>query len=185
MVMSVDICECGCSEFGHDVGGLWEELGQPEYEGWQQHRCTKRCSEPCFVARCRDSFDGDGFWVWCRDCDIQCSGSFEEWSDEPQDDADDYVREDEDEISPEYHEFTSEQFARRWKPVDIGTQIQVDFSEETFVITAAVILNEFGDLTRLSTFDGRPNQPQVRAFFATGPDGFEILVHLSEIVGVA
>ena len=185
MVMSVDICECGCSEFGHDVGGLWEELNQPEYEGWQQHRCTKRCSEPCFVARCRDSFDGDGFWVWCRDCDIQCSGSFEEWSDEPQDDADDYVREDEDEISPEYHEFTSEQFARRWKPVDIGTQIQVDFSEETFVITDAVILNEFGDLTRLSTFDGRPNQPQVRAFFATGPDGFEILVHLSEIVGVA
>ena len=185
MVMSVGVCECGCGEFGHDVGGLWEELGQPEYEGWQQHRCTKRCSEPCFVARCRDSFDGDGFWVWCRECDIQCSGSFEEWSDEPQDDADDYVREDEDEISPEYHEFTSEQFARCWKPVDIGTQIQVDFSEETFVITDAVILNEFGDLTRLSTFDGRPNQPQVRAFFATGPDGFEILVHLSEIVGVA
>ena len=185
MVMSVGICECGCSEFGHDVGGLWEELNESEYDDWQRHRCTKQCSEPCLVARSRDGFDGDGFWVWCRECDIQCSGSYEEWSDEPQDDADDYVREDEDEISPEYHEFTSEQFARRWKPVDIGTQIQVDFSEETFVITDAVILNEFGDLTRLSTFDGRPNQPQVRAFFATGPDGFEILVHLSEIVGVA
>ncbi len=184
-MMSVGICECGCSEFGHDVGGLWEELSDSDYEGWQQHRCTKRCCEPCLVARCRDGFDGDGFWVWCRECDIQCSGSFEEWSDEPQDDADDYAGEDEDEISPEYHEFTSERFARRWKPVDIGTQIQVDFNEESFVITDAVVLNEFGDLTRLSTFNGRPNQPQVRAFFATGPDGFEILVHLSEIVGVA
>ncbi len=123
--------------------------------------------------------------MWCRDCDIQCSGSFEEWSDEPQDDASEDVREDEDDISPEYHDFASEQFARRWKPVDIGTQIQVDFSGESFVITDAVVLNEFGDLTRLSTFDRRPTQPQVRAFFATGPDGFEILVHLSEIVGVA
>jgi len=185
MMMSVGICQCGCSEFGHDVGGLWEELSESDYEGWQQHRCTKQCSEPCLVARCRDGFDGDGFWVWCRECDIQCSGSFEEWSDEPHDDPDDYAGEDEDEISLEYHEFTSEQFARCWKPADIGTQIQVDFNEESFVITDAVILNEFGDLTRLSTFGGRPNQPQARAFFATGPDGFEILVHLSEIVGVA
>jgi len=47
-----------------------------------------------------------------------------------------------------------------------------------------VVLNEFGDLARLSTFDRRPNQPKVRAFFATGPDGFEVLVHLSEIVDV-
>ena len=184
MVMSVGICECGCGEFGHDVGGLWEELSEPEYEGWQQHRCTKQCSEPCLVARCRDSFDGDGFWVWCRECDIQCSGSFEEWSDEPQDDASEDVREDEDDISPEYHDFASEQFARRWKPVDIGTQLRVDFSEENFVITDAVILNEFGDLARLSTLAVWPNEPQVRAFFATSTDGFEVLVNLSEIIDV-
>ena len=179
MVMSVGICECGCGEFGHDVGGLWEELSEPEYQGWQRHRCTKQCSEPCLVARCRDGFDGDGFWVWCRECDIQCSGSYEEWSDEPQDDPSD-----EDEMSPDYSDDVSEQFTNRWKPVDLGTQIRVDFSEESFVITDAVVLNNFGDLTRLSTFDTRPDQPQVRAFFATGPDGVEILVNLSEVVDV-
>jgi len=184
MVMSVGICECGCGEFGHDVGGLWEELSEPAYEGWQRHRCTKQCSEPCLVARCRDSFDGDGFWVWCRECDIQCSGSFEEWNDEPQDDASQDVGEDEDDISPEYGDVASERFALRWKPVDIGTHIQVDFSEESFVITDAVILNEFGDPTRLSAFEVRPDQPLVRAFFATGPDGFELLVELDEITDV-
>ena len=185
MVMSVGICECGCSEFGHDVGGFWEELSEPAYEGWQRHRCTKRCSEPCLVARCRDGFDGDGFWVWCRDCDIQCSGSFEEWSDEPQDEFSDDVDEDGDGVSSQHCEVVSEQFGRRWKPVDIGTQIRVDFSEETFVITDAVILNEFGDLARLSTLAIRPNAPQVRAFFATGSDGFEVLVNLSEVIDVA
>ena len=184
MVMSVGVCECGCGEFGHDVGGLWEELSEPEYEGWQQHQCTKQCLEPCLLARCRDGFDGDGFWVWCRDCDIQCSGSFEEWSDEPQDDASEDVGEDEGDISPEYDEFASEQFARRWKPVDIGTQIRVDFSGESFVITDAVILNEYQDLARLSSLSVRPNNPRVRAFFATGPDGVEVLVNLSEIVDV-
>ena len=161
MVMSVGICECGCSEFGHDVGGFWEELSEPAYEGWQRHRCTKRCSEPCLVARCRDGFDGDGFWVWCRDCDIQCSGSFEEWSDEPQDEFSDDVDEDGDGVSSQHCEVVSEQFGRRWKPVDIGTQIRVDFSEGTFVITDAVILNEFGDLARLSTLAIRPNEPPV------------------------
>ena len=185
MVMSVGICECGCSEFGHDVGGFWEELSEPAYKGWQRHRCTKRCSEPCLVARCRDGFDGDGFWVWCRDCDIQCSGSFEEWSDEPQDEFSDDVDEDGDGVSSQHCEMVSEQFGRRWKPVDIGTQIRVDFSEETFVITDAVILNEFGDLARLSTLAIRPNEPQVRAFFATGSDGFEVLVNLSEVIDVA
>ena len=184
MVMSVGICECGCSEFGHDVGGFWEELSEPDYQGWQQHRCTKQCSEPCLVARCRDGFDGDGFWVWCRDCDIQCSGSFEEWSDEPQDEFSDDVDEDGDGVSSQHCEVVSEQFGRRWKPVDIGTQIRVDFSEETFVITDAVILNEFGDLARLSTLAIRPNEPQVRAFFATGSDGFEVLVNLSEVIDV-
>jgi len=185
MVMSVGICECGCSEFGHDVGGFWEELSEPAYEGWQRHRCTKRCSEPCLVARCRDGFDGDGFWVWCRECDIQCSGSFEEWSDEPQGEFSDDVDEDGDGVSSQHCEVVSEQFGRRWKPVDIGTQIRVDFSEETFVITDAVILNEFGDLARLSTLAIRPNEPQVRAFFATGSDGFEVLVNLSEVIDVA
>ena len=184
MVMSVGICECGCSEFSHDVGGLWEELSEPDYEGWQQHRCTKQCLTPCLVARCRDSFDGDGFWFWCRDCDIQCSGSFEEWSDEPQDDPSDDAGEDQDEIPTDHSELASERFDKRWKPVDIGTQIRVDFSEENFVITDAVILNNVGDPTRLSTLEVRPDQPQVRAFFATGSDGFEILVHLNEIADV-
>jgi len=137
------------------------------------------------VARCRDGFDGDGFWVWCRECDIQCSGSFEEWSDEPQDEFSDDVDEDGDGVSSQHCEVVSEQFGRRWKPVDIGTQIRVDFSEETFVITDAVILNEFGDLARLSTLAIRPNEPQVRAFFATGSDGFEVLVNLSEVIDVA
>ena len=178
MVMSVGVCECGCGEFGHDVGGLWEELSQPEYEGWQQHRCTKECLRPCLVARSRDGFDGDGLWVWCRECDIQCSGSYEEWSDEANDDGIEY------EISPNDSELATEEFTRRWKPVDIGTQIRVDFSKENFVITDAVILNNAGDPTRLSTLEVRPDQPQVRAFFATGPDGFEVLVHLSEIVDV-
>ena len=184
MVMSVGICECGCGEFGHDVGGMWEELSQPEYEGWQQHQCTKQCVDPCLLARCRDSFDGDGFWVWCRDCDIQCSGLFEEWSDEHQEDPSD-GEEAEDEVSSDYSELATERVARRWKPVDIGTQIRVDFSEESFVITDAVVLNEYEDLARLSTFPVRPNNPQLRAFFAAGPDGVEVLVHLSEIVDVA
>jgi len=29
-----------------------------------------------------------------------------------------------------------------------------------------------------------PNEPQVRAFFATAPDGFEVFVDLSEIIEV-
>ena len=184
MVVSVGICECGCSEFGHDVGGLWEELSEPDYRGWQQHRCTKQCLSPCLVARCRDSFDGDGFWVWCRECDIQCSGSYQEWSDEPQDDFTDDIDEEAEALSSEYGEVASEEFARRWKPVDIGTQIRVDFGEGSFVITDAVILNEFGDLTRLSTLASRPSKPQVQAFFAAGPDGVEVLVNLSEITDV-
>lgn len=178
MVMSVGVCECGCGEFGHDVGGLWEELNQPEYEGWQQHRCTKECLKPCLVARSRDGFDGDGFWVWCRECDIQCSGSYEEWSDEANDDGIEY------EISPNDSELATEEPARRWKPVDIGTRIRVDFSEDSFVIIDAVILNEFGDLTRLSSLAVWPSEPQVRAFFATGSDGFEVLINLCEIVDV-
>ena len=184
MVMSVGICECGCGEFGHDVGGLWDELNQPEYEGWQQHQCTRRCSNPCLLARCRESLEGDGFWVWCRDCDIQCSGSFEEWSDEPQEDQSNDADEDEDEIQPDYNKANTERFASNWKPIDIGTQIRVDFSEENFVITDAVILNKFGDLARLNTLAVWPNEPKVRAFFATAPDGFEVLVDLSEIIEV-
>ena len=185
MIMSVGICECGCGEFDHEVGGLWEELDQPEYENWQRHQCTKQCLAPCLVARCRDGFDGDGFWVWCGNCDIQCSGSWEAWRDEPQEEESDDTDEDgDDELPEEYSEVASKQFASRWTPVDIGTQIRVDFSEESFVITDAVILNEFEDLTRISTLPVRPNEPQVRAFFATGVDGAEILVNLSEITDV-
>jgi hypothetical protein len=103
------------------------------------------------------------------------------YSDEPQEEESDDTDEDEDEESPEeYSEVASEQFASRWAPVDIGTQIRVDFSEESFVITDAVILNEFEDLTRLSTLPARPDQPQVREFFAIGSDGFEILVELGK-----
>ena len=163
-----------------------EEEPPPDYENWRQHQCTKQCTSPCLVARCRDSFDGDGFWVWCSNCDIQCPTSWATYSDEPQEDENDDTDEFEDEEPPEeYSEDASEQFTRRWTPVDIGTQIRVDFSEEIFVITDAVILNEYQDLARLSSLSVRPNNPQVQAFFTTGLDGFEILVHLSEIVGVA
>ena len=162
-----------------------EEGPPPDYENWRQHQCTKQCLAPCLVARCRDSFDGDGFWVWCSNCDIQCPSSWETYSDDPQEDENDDTDEFEDEEPPEeYSEVASEQFARRWTPVDIGTQIRVDFSEESFVITDAVVLNEFEDLARLSTLPERPHEPQVRAFFATGPDGVEILVNLSEITDV-
>ena len=183
MVMSVGICECGCGEFDHEVGDASEEH-EPDYENWQRHQCTKQCPSPCLVARCRDSFDGDGFWVWCSNCDIQCPTSWAAYSDEPQEDENNDTDEFEDETSPEYSEVASEEFTRRWTPVDIGTRIRVDFSEESFVITDAVVLNEFEDLARLSTLSVRPNQPQVRAFFATGPDGVEILVNLSEITDV-
>ena len=162
-----------------------EEGPPPDYENWRQHQCTKQCLAPCLVARCRDSFDGDGFWVWCSNCDIQCPSSWETYSDDPQEDENDDTDEFEDEEPPEeYSEVASEQFARRWTPVDIGTQIRVDFSEESFVITDAVVLNEFEDLARLGTLPERPHEPQVRAFFATGPDGVEILVNLSEITDV-
>ena len=83
MPMSVGICECGCGEFGHDVGG-WEELEEHEHDRWQKHRCGPDCISPCLVARCRES---DGFWTWCLECDILCSGWFEEWSDEPHEDC--------------------------------------------------------------------------------------------------
>ena len=157
----------------------------PNYENWQRHQCTKQCPSPCLVERCRDSFDGDGFWVWCSNCDIQCPTSWAAYSDEPQEDENDDTDEfEDDELPEEYSEVASEQFSNRWTPVDIGTQIRVDFSEENFVITDAVILNEFEDLARLSTLPVRPNEPQVRAFFATGPDGVEILVNLSEITDV-
>ncbi|HIE72404.1 MAG TPA: hypothetical protein EYP98_20800, partial [Planctomycetes bacterium] len=65
--------------FDLGVGG-WEELEEHEHDRWQKHRCGPDCVSPCLIARCRES---DGFWTWCPNCDVLCSGWFEEWSDEP------------------------------------------------------------------------------------------------------
>ena len=174
MVMSVGICECGCSEFGHDVGGLWEELSEPDYRGWQQHRCTKQCLSPCLVARCRDSFDGDGFWVWCRECDIQCSGSYEEWSDDPEEgiefesssnaDGDDVPR------------------GVSWPP-QVGEKIIVNFTSEELLVSEWVVVNDAGDPVRAkhTTIDVRCQD--VYALYCLTGAGDEVLVLLKDLCG--
>ena len=172
MVMSVGICECGCGEFGHDVGGLWEELSDPGYEGWQQHRCTKQCSEPCLVARCRDSFDGDGFWVWCRECDIQCSGSFESWSDDPEEgiefesssntDGDDVPRD----VS--------------WPP-QVGERISVNFTPEELLVSEWVVINDAGDPVRAKHATSGAHYQDVYALYCLTQAGDEALVLFEDL----
>ena len=172
MVMSVDICECGCSEFGHDVGGLWEELSDPEYEGWQRHRCTKQCSEPCLVARCRDSFDGDGFWVWCRECDIQCSGSFESWSDDP-----------EEGIEFELVANTGRDDVPRgvsWPPA-IGEKVRVNFSSEELIVTEWIVLNEIGDPQRSTTNAVNISRGSVHAAYCERANGELVLIEPADL----
>ena len=174
MVMSVGVCECGCGEFGHDVGGFWEELNEPEYEGWQQHRCTRHCSNPCLVARCRESLEGDGFWVWCRECDIQCSGSFESWSDDPE----------------EGIEFESGSNSNRddvpggvsWPPF-IGDRVKVDFTSEELTVSEWIILSEAGDPVRARTADLRADRALVFALYCTDRAGKEILVLTQDLTG--
>ena len=172
MAMSVGICECGCSEFGHDVGGLWEELSEPEYEGWQRHRCTKQCSEPCLVARCRDSFDGDGFWVWCRECDIQCSGSFESWSDDPE----------------EGIEFESSSNTDRddvpqgvsWPP-QVGERISVNFTPEELLVSEWVVINDAGDPVRAKHATSGAHYQDVYALYCLTQAGDEALVLFEDL----
>lgn len=170
MVMSVGVCECGCSEFGHDVGGLCEELGQSEYEGWRQHRCTKECLDPCLVARCRDGFDGDGFWVWCRECDIQCSGSYEEWSDESTEEG---VR----------NEELPRDFPHLELQLEIGSNIQVNFLPGVMTVTDLVFLTEEGDPVRKTHLDTPTAAGNICAIFASlGANDEEFLVERHEIV---
>ena len=167
MVMSVGICECGCGEFGHDVGGDWAELSEPEYEGWQRHRCTKQCSEPCLVARCRDGFDGDGFWVWCRECDIQCSGTFESWSDDPEEGIEF------ESISNTDRDDDSQGVS--WPPA-VGEKIRVNFTSEELTVSEWIVLNEAGDPVRAKGTGSGTDRVVVHALYCIDRDGREILV---------
>ena len=172
MVMSVGVCECGCGEFGHDVGGFWEELNEPEYEGWQQHRCTRHCSNPCLVARCRESLEGDGFWVWCRECDIQCSGSFESWSDDPE----------------EGIEFESSSNPNRddvprgvsWPP-RVGERISVNFTSEELRVSEWVVVNDAGDPVRAKHKTNDVRCQDVYALYCSTGAGDEILVLFEDL----
>ena len=172
MVMSVGVCECGCGEFGHDVGGLWEELSEPQYEGWQRHRCTKQCSEPCLVARCRDSFDGDGFWVWCRECDIQCSGLFESWSDDPEDGIEFQLLSNTD--TGNFSKDVS------WPPA-IGEQVRVNFSSEELTVTEWITLNEIGDPVRSTTNAVNISLGSVHAAYCERSNGELVLIEPADL----
>ena len=172
MVMSVGICECGCGEFNHDVGGLWEQLSEPEYEGWQRHRCTEQCSEPCLVARCRDSFDGDGFWAWCRECDIQCSGSFESWSDDPEEGI-------EFELVPDTERDDVPQGVS-WPP-RVGQRISVNFTPQELLVSEWVAINDVGDPVRAKHATSDVSYQDVYALYCLTGAGDEVLVLLEDL----
>ena len=173
MVMSVGICECGCGEFDHGVGG-WEQLEEHEHDRWQKHRCDPDCVSPCLVARCRVS---DGFWTWCSNCDILCSGQFVEWSDEPREphDWDDCDEQECDLCNPE----PASPRNPNWPPA-IGSKIQVTFTEETLTVVERIVVNAYGDPVRESS-TALMSHSDVYALYATDSTGREVLVESEDL----
>ncbi len=167
MPMSVGICECGCGEFDHQVGG-WEELEEHEYDKWQKHRCDSDCVSPCLIARCRES---DGFWTWCQGCDILCSGWFEEFSDEP----------DEDGVEFEELDRHPECLSHEHWPPPVGTEIDVIFADCPLLVTDWVVQTVSGDYGRLTNHPQHRDTSSVRAVFAIERDGQEVLVEIKDL----
>ena len=166
MAMSVGICECGCGEFDHQVGG-WEELDEAQHGVWQKHRCNSGCASPCLVARCRES---DGFWTWCPNCEVLCSGWFEEWSDEPNEDGVDY------------EEFEPTPTRRSVWPPPLGTQVQVDFHSERLTVTQYAVLTQGGDPRRQSLLPECDMSGDVYACYAETDTAAEILIFPDDLV---
>ena len=166
MPMSVGTCECGCGEFDHHLGG-WEELDETQHDVWPKHRCDSGCVSPCLVARCRES---DGFWTWCPNCEVLCSGWFEEWSDEPNEDGVDY------------EEFEPTPARRSNWPPPIGTQIQADFHDEHLTVTQYAVLTQGGDPRRQSLLPEYDVGGDVYACYAETNTGAEILIFPDDLV---
>ena len=167
MAMSVGTCECGCGEFDHGVGG-WEELEEHEHDRWQKHRCGPDCVSPCLVARCRES---DGFWTWCSNCDVLCSGWFEEWSDEPHEEG----------VGIEELDSETDALNDECWPPQVGTQIHVTFAHYPLVVTDWVVETDHGDFGRLSNHPQLRQASLVRAVFANDESGLEVLVEIADI----
>ena len=168
MAMSVGTCECGCGEFDHGVGG-WEELEEHEHDRWQKHRCGPDCVSPCLVARCRES---DGFWTWCPNCDVLCSGWFEEWSDEPHEEG----------VLMEEPEPRTELTSNGLWPPNIGTEVQVGFADRPLSVVDWVCLSDAGDPVRLGDARGDDSFRRVYAIYAVVDDGSEVLIFPDDIV---
>ena len=166
MAMSVGTCECGCGEFDHQVGG-WEELDEAQHGVWQKHRCDSRCASPCLVARCRES---DGYWTWCPNCEVLCSGWFGEFSDEPSEDGVEY-----EEIEP------MPTLRSNWPPL-LGTQIQVDFHDGRLTVTQYAVLTEGGDPRRQSLLPEHDISGDVYACYAGTNTGEELLIFPNDLV---
>ena len=166
MAMSVGTCECGCGEFDHGVGG-WEELEEHEHDRWQKHRCGPDCVSPCLIARCRES---DGFWTWCLNCDLLCSGWFEEWSDEPNEEGVGLVESD--------YEARSDGGVL-WPPL-LGAKIRVDFAEQPLTVVEYVVLHG-GDPVRASMLAADDSTGEVFACYAETNDGHEILIQSHDL----
>jgi hypothetical protein len=167
MAMSVGTCECGCGEFDHQVGG-WEELDEAQHSVWQKHRCDSSCASPCLVARCRES---DGFWTWCPNCEVLCSGWFEEFSDEPSEDGVDY----------EECESGIESMPDGVWPPAIGVEIEVGFVGYPICVVDWVCLNQVGDPARVSSMPADGGSRVVHAVYAVVDDGSEVLVFRDDL----
>lgn len=174
MVMSVGICECECTEFDHVVG-CPEDLLEQYWENWQKHRCNDTCESRCEILLCKNA--GDGHWTWCNTCDIECSGNYDTFSDEPggPHDSGDCNEEECDLCNPA----PASPRNPNWPPA-IGTKIQVTFSEEPLTVVQRIVMNTHGDPVRESS-TALTSHRDVYALYATDSTGREVLVEFEDL----
>ena len=174
MPMSVGICECGCTEFGHTVG-CPDDLPEQHWGSWQKHRCDETCEPRCAIRLCKDA--GDGYWTWCDTCDIECSGDYDTFSDEPDGphDQDECDEQDCELCNPPAPPLRNP----NWPPA-IGTELHVNFSSEPLTVVERIITTEHGDPVR-ETSSTPDHHREVYAVYATDPTGRQILVQPDDL----
>lgn len=174
MPMSVGICECGCTEFGHTVG-CPDDLPEKHWGNWQTHKCDATCHPKCEIQLCKDA--GDGYWTWCNTCDIQCSGHYDSYNDEP-DGPHDWGECFDDDCDICYNEPSSVN-KPDWPPA-LHSQIRVNFTSELLTVVERIVISDTGDPVRESTLSLDWSR-EVHAVYATDKSGTETLIQLDDL----